>query len=95
MLQNALTPYFQGNEFTVQAGALTFSVTIYVICAIIGICLILLRRFVPAFGDGTTGAELGGSVPLKYASAGLLVSLWFLYVILSALQTYKYIESPF
>jgi hypothetical protein len=70
-------------------------VTIYILCAITGIGMILVRRFVPAFGDGTVGAELGGNTTLKAISAGILVFLWFVYVTLSALQTYKYIEAPF
>ena len=78
-----------------EAGALTFSVTVYVLCACIAIGLILVRRFLPIFGDGTQGAELGGNVPLKYVSGFILVGCWFMYVILSALQTYKYIDSPF
>merc|ERR1712179_446282 len=45
-----------GTSFEVKAGALTFSVTVYIICASIAIFLILLRRFVPVFGDGTVGA---------------------------------------
>jgi len=82
--------------FVVKAGALTFSVTIYIICALLAILLILVRRFVPAFGKGDgIGAELGGNVVLKYLSAGLLLSAWFMYVILSALQTYGHINSPF
>ena len=78
-----------------MAGALTFSVTIYIICAIIAISLILVRRFVPVFGQDGVGAELGGNVILKYISAVILIFLWFLYVILSTLQTYKYIGDPF
>ena len=74
---------------------MTFSVTIYIICAFIAISLILVRRFLPAFGDGNTGAELGGNKLLKYVSAGILLFLWFTYVILSALQTYEFIEAPF
>merc|ERR1712110_1035601 len=35
-----------GSTFQVPAGALTFSVTIYIICAAIAITLILVRRFV-------------------------------------------------
>jgi solute carrier family 8 (sodium/calcium exchanger) len=84
-----------GSTFQVKAGALTFSVTIYIICAVIAITLILIRRFVPAFGDGNQGAELGGSKLLKYVSAGILLFLWFSYVLLSALQTYGVIEAPF
>jgi len=84
-----------GTTFQVPAGALTFSVSIYILCAAIAITLILVRRFIPAFGDGSQGAELGGNKLLKYVSAGILLFLWFTYVILSALQTYEFIEAPF
>ena len=77
------------------AGALTFSVTVYIICACVAVGLILIRRFVPAFGDGNVGAELGGNTTFKYISASILLLCWFLYVILSSLQTYDYIKSPF
>jgi len=87
--------YSQGSTFEVKAGALTFSVTIYVICASFAILLILIRRFVPIFGDGTVGAELGGNSMLKYISSVFLVFLWILYIVLSTLQTYKQIKSPF
>jgi len=89
--------YHYGSEdgFEVRAGALTFSVTIYIICAIIAISLILVRRFLPVFGQDGVGAELGGNNILKYISAVILIFLWFLYVILSTLQTYQYIGDPF
>merc|ERR1712083_659559 len=89
--------YHYGSEdgFEVRAGALTFSVTIYIICAIIAISLILVRRFLPVFGQDGLGAELGGNNILKYISAVILIFLWFLYVILSTLQTYQYIGDPF
>jgi len=91
----AIYHYSSVDGFEVKAGALTFSVTIYIICAIIAISLILVRRFVPVFGQDGVGAELGGNVILKYISAIILVFLWFLYVILSTLQTYGYIGDPF
>jgi hypothetical protein len=43
--------------FVVKAGTLGFSVTIYTIFAILGILLILARRFLGIFGN----AELGGN----------------------------------
>ena len=77
-----------------KAGALTFSVMIYVICALLGIGIVLIRRFLPIFGDGIQGAELGGNTLLKYVSAAILVFLWFAYVTLSSLQAYGQIKSP-
>ena len=43
--------------FEVKAGSLAFSVTLYTICAIMAIGLLVLRRFLPVFGK----AELGGN----------------------------------
>jgi len=77
--------------FAVEAGSLGFSVTLYTICAICAIILILCRRFIGAFGN----AELGGNVALKYVSGAFMLSLWVLYVVLSALQVYGEIENPF
>merc|ERR1719449_351155 len=53
----AIYHYSSADGFEVKAGALTFSVTIYIICAIIAISLILIRRFVPVFGQDGVGAE--------------------------------------
>ena len=58
-----------------KAGALTFSVTIYIICAVIAISLIMARRFLPVFGQDGQGAELGGNTVLKYISASVLLFL--------------------
>jgi len=76
--------------FEVKAGALSFSVVLYTICAILAIALIMARRFLPMFGS----AELGGNKWLKYASAGFLIFLWIAYVLLSSLQTYGIITNP-
>jgi len=71
--------------FVVYAGDLGFSVLIFTIFAIIALSLILLRR----------PTELGGNRPLAFASAALFVLLWIMYVLISALTTYKYITPPF
>jgi len=70
-------------DFMVKAGSLGFSVGVFCVCATICISMLLIRRQ-PAYGGG----ELGGSYLSKRICAGLLVSLWFLYVLLSALQSY-------
>lgn len=77
--------------FKVDAETLPFSVILYTICAILGLGLILLRRFIPAFGK----SELGGPNVGKYASSAFLVTLWILYVVISSLQTYGVIKNPF
>jgi len=76
--------------FVVKAGALSFSVVLYAICAILGLGLIMTRRFVPFFGS----SELGGPKVGKYASAAFLVLLWISYIVLSSLQTYEVITNP-
>jgi len=76
--------------FEVKAGTLAFSVMIYTICAIAAITLIMVRRFLPIFGN----AELGGPNVTKWASSIFFIGLWFLYVLLSILQSYDVIESP-
>ena len=88
-----VTMYFflQGDVFKVESGNLGFSVTIFTLCAITTIATLMVRRMVPAFGS----AELGGPNVTKYLTASFLVMLWFLYVILSALQTYGVINAPF
>merc|ERR1712014_404746 len=61
--------FSSADGFEVKAGALTFSVTIYIICAVIAISLIMARRFLPIFGQDGQGAELGGNTVLKYISS--------------------------
>jgi len=87
----AIYHYANGDVFKVEAGNLGFSVTIFTLCAITTIATLMVRRMVPAFGS----AELGGPNVTKYLTASFLVMLWFLYVILSALQTYGVINAPF
>ena len=72
-----------------NAGSLGFSVTVYTICAITTITILMLRRCLGVFGK----TELGGPTVPKYISAGILVTLWVLYVVLSSLQTYGKIGS--
>lgn len=78
----------RGNPFAVPAGDLAFSVGVYSAVAFAGLGLIIARRFLPFFGK----AELGGPAVPKYLSGGFLISLWFLYITLSALNTYEIIR---
>ncbi|KAM7296542.1 sodium/calcium exchanger 3 [Ixodes scapularis] len=75
----------KGGVFGVDAGSLGFSVGIY--CAVSASCiaLLVLRRSLNFFGKG----ELGGPRATATASAVFLVFLWVLYIVLSALKTYK------
>jgi len=76
--------------FEVPPGTLTFSVMIYSICAVIALVTILARRFLPVFGN----AELGGTKVPKWICSVFFLTLWFLYIILSALQAYGIITNP-
>lgn len=75
------------DKFVVPEGSLAFSVGIYCAVSISCIGLLLLRRMLPVFGK----AELGGTRAGAIGSAVLLVFLWFLYVLLSALRAYRHI----
>eukprot|EP00794_Sanderia_malayensis_P009359 gene9359-10346_t len=75
----------KGNKFKVEGGSLSVSVVTYVICAIICVAILTLRRFLARFGKG----ELGGPDPWRWVTAVLIGSLWPIYVIISALTSYK------
>eukprot|EP00094_Tigriopus_californicus_P004455 TCALIF_04293-PA protein Name:"Similar to Slc8a2 Sodium/calcium exchanger 2 (Rattus norvegicus)" AED:0.14 eAED:0.15 QI:0/0.83/0.84/0.92/0.83/0.92/13/236/826 len=80
----AIYHFAKGSKFVVPSGSLGFSVTIYAVCAIIGLGLLVVRRYVAFFGK----AELGGPTGAKWASGVFFVMLWFTYVALSTLQAY-------
>eukprot|EP00227_Mantoniella_beaufortii_P022194 CAMPEP_0197582806 /NCGR_PEP_ID=MMETSP1326-20131121/5910_1 /TAXON_ID=1155430 /ORGANISM="Genus nov. species nov., Strain RCC2288" /LENGTH=890 /DNA_ID=CAMNT_0043146937 /DNA_START=391 /DNA_END=3063 /DNA_ORIENTATION=- len=75
-----------GSCFKVRAGALGFSVTIFLVFCCICLGTMLLRRL-PVFG----GAELGGSEFGKKSVAFMFFMMWFAYVLISSLQDYGYI----
>lgn len=74
-----------GCKYEVKAGALAFSVMIFMVFAVVCLLVIILRRF---FGPG----ELGGGSFGKKATAAFFLFLWFLYVMLSSLQAYGHIS---
>lgn len=71
-------PAISGYE--VKAGSLNFSVIVFCSVAVVCITTFYIRR---AF----FGGELGGPSTCKYISASLMTMLWFLYIILSYLQS--------
>eukprot|EP00927_Polykrikos_kofoidii_P055721 TRINITY_DN49936_c0_g1_i1.p1 TRINITY_DN49936_c0_g1~~TRINITY_DN49936_c0_g1_i1.p1 ORF type:complete len:825 (-),score=127.26 TRINITY_DN49936_c0_g1_i1:103-2577(-) len=64
------------SAFVVEAGSLSFSVTVYSICAVCCIVVLFVRRLV-------FKGELGGPKIAKILSSALLASLWLLYIGLS------------
>ena len=71
-----------GGGYYVPAGSLGFSVVVFIICAVLCIICLLFRRF-------KIGGELGGSRNGRIISLIFLVTLWFIYIIMSILQAYE------
>eukprot|EP00658_Telonema_sp_P-2_P048972 TRINITY_DN3723_c0_g1_i7.p1 TRINITY_DN3723_c0_g1~~TRINITY_DN3723_c0_g1_i7.p1 ORF type:complete len:869 (+),score=224.76 TRINITY_DN3723_c0_g1_i7:158-2764(+) len=68
--------------FAVPAGDLGISVGVFIGCATVCVGVICLRRKLH-------GAELGGPMFMRHLSAGIFVSLWFIYVGVSVYLVYK------
>jgi Ca2+/Na+ antiporter len=71
----------QGEVYRVPAGALAFSVVVFLITSTTCLFMLVARRRI-------YGGELGGPEGGKRASAIIMVSLWFIYVIFSSLRSY-------
>jgi len=78
----------KGEKFIVKAGTLGFSVTVYLIVAVVCLGVLMMKRSIPKFGLG----ELGGPTLIKWGTAIFLICLWLLYIILSSLQVKGIIE---
>ena len=78
---------FQDQTFEVPAGDLGFSVTIFTVCALVTITLLMLRRYISFFGG-----ELGGPKGPKIACGVFLIFVWIFYVLMSSFQTYGHIQ---
>nr|KAG5703830.1 hypothetical protein BaRGS_031464 [Batillaria attramentaria] len=70
----------EGKDFDVPSGSLGFSVILFTTAAVIAIALLVGRRLV-------FKSELGGPKIPKFVSGIILILLWGLYVLFSALQT--------
>lgn len=77
-----------GNKFEIDPGSLGTSVVTYAVCASVCIALLIVRRFVPFFGE----AELGGPKMLRYGTGCFMIFLWFVYVLVSALVAYGHLS---
>jgi len=74
-----------GAPYKVPAGALAFSVFVFLIVAVICFVVIVARRVF-------IGGELGGPDVSKYWTGFFLFFLWFVYILLSTLQAYGIIS---
>jgi len=77
----------KGSTFEVEAGSLGFSVLIFCIEALVCIAVLMYRRF-----DKNIGAELGGPPRSRKITSTIFVGLWLLYILLSAFESYCYIN---
>ena len=68
--------------YFVPSATLGFSVIVFIVVAIGGLAILLIRRKV-------VGGELGGSLQGRMLSAGLLTLLWFLYILFSIFQSFN------
>jgi solute carrier family 8 (sodium/calcium exchanger) len=65
--------------YKVPAGKLGFTVAIFLVCSLICFSILTARRII-------IGGELGGPTTSKYITAGMCVSLWVVYIVLSILN---------
>ncbi|KAG2493903.1 hypothetical protein HYH03_007840 [Edaphochlamys debaryana] len=70
----------RGEKYVTPGGDLEFAIMMYAILGGCGIVVLAVARYF--------GGELGGSKLRQYSIAGVLISLWFLYLILSGLRAY-------
>lgn len=71
-----------GEKYFVPAGSLGFSVVVFIICAVLCIICLLVRRC-------KVGGELGGSNSGRMGSLVFLSGLWGVYIVMSILQAYE------
>ena len=76
----------KGTEFIVDPGSLAFSVTIFCVCAIVAIFVMILRR------HKSIGGELGGPRKQKIITSCFYLMLWVIYVLFSSLESYCHIK---
>lgn len=79
---------YQGVPYYVAGHSLASSVTLFTICGLTCIFLLIFRRIM-------VGGELGGSKSGASLSSLFLAALWFFYIIIISLQAYGYRPLPF
>eukprot|EP00892_Ulva_mutabilis_P009646 jgi/Ulvmu1/7053/UM033_0113.1 len=74
----------KGERYETPAGDLSFSVLMFMVCALCCLTLFMIKR--------AAGGELGGRGLMRTGVAAVLVALWFFYLIMSGLQSTGKIE---
>jgi solute carrier family 8 (sodium/calcium exchanger) len=74
--EQIVADYPDGDIFVVLGGSLGFSVAVFSVLAICCLLLFVARRFTPSIGG-----ELGGPAGPKYATAGVMVGMWVVFLI--------------
>ncbi|KAJ2938497.1 hypothetical protein O0L34_g12992 [Tuta absoluta] len=82
----AIVHWFRNETFVVQPGNLAFSVTMFCSEAALVVIVLILRR------RKSIGGELGGPKKVKVITSCFFFSLWLIYLLLSTLEAYDYIE---
>ncbi|KAK7104003.1 sodium/calcium exchanger 1-like [Littorina saxatilis] len=77
---------FNGHKFYVDPGTLAMSVTTFCVMAVVAIFLLILRR------RPSIGGELGGPYRQKVVTSMIFVSFWIIYLLMSSMVAYCYIE---
>ena len=88
MLPGVLYAYASTGKtyFELRPEGMEENVTLFVALGSSCIVMLIFRRFLPFIGG-----ELGGPRVLKYISGGIMLSLWFIYIIVSSLRSYDFI----
>ena len=74
----------QNNKgYAVNTGGLDFSVLLFLISCALGLVVLVVRR-------RCARGELGGRPCCKAVSAGIMIGLWVLYILLIALRVYNH-----
>ncbi|KAL8621497.1 Sodium/calcium exchanger 1 [Nucella lapillus] len=75
-----------GHSFYVNPGNLALSVTVFCVMAVLAVFILIFRR------KPSIGGELGGPYWQKVVTSSVLVVFWIIYILLSAMVSYCYIE---
>lgn len=72
-------------SYHVPKGSLVFSVIIFLAFSVVCFFILAIRRC-------CVGGEIGGPAGSRYSTAALCLLLWFIYIIVCALQAYDIIK---